>query len=94
MRGGASLPRMMAAPKRLAHTDAPADRRSAGGCMAVEGQSRCDGSFSETASLQLVGRFCAFFSGPEIPFPGNGDRQRQRLGSNAGYAEGSPSIWC
>src|SRR6266566_456592 len=40
MRGGASLPRMMAAPKRLAHTDAPADRRSAGGCMAVEGQSR------------------------------------------------------
>jgi hypothetical protein len=55
---------------------------------------RCDGSFSETASLQSVGRFCVFFSGPEIPFPGNGDRERQRLGSNAGYAEGSPSIWC
>jgi hypothetical protein len=38
--------------------------------------------------------FCAFFSGSEIPFPGNGDRKRQRLGSNAGYAEGSPSMWC
>jgi hypothetical protein len=36
----------------------------------------------------------AHFSGPEIPFPGNGDRERQRLGSNAGYAEGSPSMWC
>src|SRR5215813_5440754 len=54
----------------------------------------CDGSFSETASLQSADRFCAFFSGPEIPFPGNRDRERQRLGSNAGYAEGSPSIWC
>jgi hypothetical protein len=41
MRGRASLPRMMAASKRLAHTDAPADRRSAGGYMAAaEGQSR------------------------------------------------------
>src|SRR5258708_29082489 len=58
------------------------------------GGDRCDGSFSETASLQAGRRFCAFFSGPEIPFPGNGDRERQRLGSNAGYAEGSPSIWC
>ena len=58
------------------------------------GGDLCDGSFSETASLQSAGRFCAFFSGPEIPFPGNGDRERQRLGSNAGYAEGSPSIWC
>ncbi len=29
----------------------------------------CDGSFSETASLQSAGHFCAFFSGPEIPFP-------------------------
>jgi hypothetical protein len=58
------------------------------------GGDQCDGSFSETASLQSAGRFCAFFSGPEIPFPGNGDRERQRLGSNAGYAEGSPSIWC
>jgi hypothetical protein len=54
----------------------------------------CDGSFSETASLQSAGAFCAFFSGSEIPFPGNGDRKRQRLGSNAGYAEGSPSMWC
>src|SRR3984893_3779322 len=58
------------------------------------GGDLCDGSFSETASLQSAGRFCAFFSGPEIPFPGNGDRERQRLGSNAVYAEGSPSIWC
>jgi len=48
------------------------------------GGDLCDGSFSETASLQSAGRFCAFFSGPEIPFPGNGDRERQRLGSNAG----------
>jgi len=48
------------------------------------GGGLCDGSFSETASLQSAGRFCAFFSGPEIPFPGNGDRERQRLGSNAG----------
>ena len=58
------------------------------------GGDLCDGSFSETASLQSAGRFYAFFSGPEIPFPGNGDRERQRFGSNAGYAEGSPSIWC
>jgi hypothetical protein len=34
------------------------------------GGDLCDGSFSETASLQSAGRFCAFFSGPEIPFPG------------------------
>src|SRR5260370_25150173 len=54
----------------------------------------CDGSFSETAALQSAGGFCAFFSGPEIPFPGNGDRKRQRLGLNAGYGEGSPSMWC
>jgi hypothetical protein len=54
----------------------------------------CDGSFSETTLLRVGGRFCAFFSGREIPFPGNGDSERQRLGSNAGYAEGSPSIWC
>ena len=58
------------------------------------GGDLCDGSFSETASLPSAGLSCAFFSGPEIPFPGNGDRERQRLGSNAGYAEGSPSIWC
>src|SRR5205807_10019240 len=58
------------------------------------GGDLCDGSFSETAPLQSAGGFCAFFSGSEIPFPGNGDRKRQRLGSNAGYAEGSPSMWC
>src|SRR5205807_1331812 len=58
------------------------------------GGDLCDGPFSETALLQSARRFCAFFSGPEIPFPGNGDRERQRLSSNPGYAEGSPSIWC
>ena len=58
------------------------------------GGDLCDGSFSETTLLRVAGRFCAFFSGPEIPFPGNGDRERQRLGSNPGYVEGSPSIWC
>jgi hypothetical protein len=42
------------------------------------GGDLCDGSFSETASLQSAGRFCAFFSGPEIPFPGNGDGGWQR----------------
>jgi hypothetical protein len=52
------------------------------------GGDLCDRSFSETASLPSAGGFCAYFSGPEIPFPGNGDRERQRLGSNAGYAEG------
>src|SRR5438309_12097774 len=67
--------------------DTPHERSRIGGDL-------CDGSFSETAPLQSAGRFCTFFSGPEIPFPGNGDRERQRLGSNAGYAEGSPSIWC
>src|SRR5260370_11060695 len=56
------------------------------------GGELCDGPFSETAPLQSAGRFCAFFSGPQIPFPGNGARERQRLGSNAGYSAGSPSI--
>jgi len=37
---------------------------------------------SETADLRFSGRIAAFFSGLEIPFPGNGDRGRQRLGSN------------
>jgi hypothetical protein len=37
----------------------------------------------ETTLFRVGGRFCAFFSGPEIPFPGNGDSERQRLGSNA-----------
>jgi hypothetical protein len=53
-----------------------------------------DGSFSENTQSRLGGRYCAFFSGLEIPFPGNRDRERQRLGSNAGYGEGSRSIWC
>ena len=37
---------------------------------------------SETADLWVGRRIGAFFSGQEIPFPGNGDRSRQRLGSN------------
>src|SRR5262249_29194033 len=37
---------------------------------------------SETADLWVGRRVGAFFSAPEIPFPGNGDRSRQRLGSN------------
>ena len=53
------------------------------------GGDLCHGSFSVTASLQSAGRLCAFFSGPEIPLPGNGDYERQRLGANAGYAEGT-----
>src|SRR5258708_32438123 len=57
------------------------------------GGDPCDGSFSETASLQSAGRFCAFFSGSQIPFPGNGDPERQRLRSDAGYAAGKPKIW-
>ena len=30
-------------------------------------------SIVEYVALQSAGRFCAFFSGPEIPFPGNGE---------------------
>ena len=37
---------------------------------------------SETADPWFGRRIGAFFSGQEIPFPGNGDRGRQRLGSN------------
>src|SRR6266480_3831345 len=37
---------------------------------------------SETADPWFGGRIGAFFSGQEIPFPGNGDRSRQRLSSN------------
>ena len=37
---------------------------------------------SETADAWFGRRIGAFFSGLEIPFPGNGDRTRQRLGSN------------
>ena len=37
---------------------------------------------SETADPWFGGRIDAFFSALEIPFPGNGDRSRQRLGSN------------
>jgi hypothetical protein len=39
---------------------------------------------SETANPWFGLRVGAFFSAPEIPFPGNGDRSRQRLGSKAG----------
>ena len=38
---------------------------------------------SETADPWFGGPVGAFFSGQEIPFPGNGDRSRQRFGSNA-----------
>jgi hypothetical protein len=41
-----------------------------------------DYAVSETAALWLGGRFGAFVSGLKIPFPGNGDCRRQRLGSN------------
>ena len=37
----------------------------------------------ETAHLRLGGHFRRFVSGHKIPFPGNGDRRGQRLGSNA-----------
>jgi hypothetical protein len=37
---------------------------------------------SETADPWVGRRIGVFFSGQEIPFPGNGDRSRQRLGSN------------
>jgi hypothetical protein len=37
---------------------------------------------SETADLWFGGRIDTFFSAREIPFPGNGDRSQQRLGSN------------
>jgi hypothetical protein len=37
---------------------------------------------SETADLTFGRRIGAFFSALEIPFPGNGDCSRQRLGSN------------
>ena len=43
----------------------------------------CDRLVSETADPWLGRRIGAFFSGLEIPFPGNGDRSRQRFGSNA-----------
>src|SRR5258708_39533348 len=52
------------------------------------GGDLCDGSFSETASLQSARRFCAFFSCPEIPFPGNGGLPRQRLRLYARYGAG------
>ena len=42
----------------------------------------CDRLVSEIADPWFGRRTGAFFSGPEIPFPGNGDRSRQRLGSN------------
>ena len=37
---------------------------------------------SETAEPWFGRRIGAFFSSQEIPFPGNGDRHRRRLGSN------------
>ena len=76
-------------PVRLVTASATTQSCATGDFLKVNERPRiggdlCDGSFSETASLQSAGRFYAFFSGPEIPFPGNGDRERQRFGSNAG----------
>jgi hypothetical protein len=42
----------------------------------------CDRLISEIAHPWFWGRIGAFFSALEIRFPGNGDRSRQRLGSN------------
>jgi hypothetical protein len=41
---------------------------------------------SQTADLRFGRRIGAFFSALEIPFPGNGDRRRRRLGSNGELA--------
>ena len=45
---------------------------------------------SETADLWFGRRIGAFFSGQEIPFPGNGDRSRQRLGSKGDLLRRKP----
>ena len=45
---------------------------------------------SETADPWVGRRIGVFFSGQEIPFPGNGDRSRQRLGSNGQLLGGKP----
>jgi hypothetical protein len=42
----------------------------------------CDRLVSETADPWFGRRTGVFFSGQEIPFPGDGDRSRQRFGSN------------
>ena len=42
----------------------------------------CDRLVSGTDDPWFGRRTGTFFSGQEIPFPGNGDRSRQRLGSN------------
>ena len=42
----------------------------------------CSHSVSAEGELDSGARFGAFVSAREIPFPGNGDRRRQRLGSN------------
>ena len=42
----------------------------------------CDRWVSETADPWFGRRIGAFFSAPEISFPGNGDGSPQRLGSN------------
>ena len=45
---------------------------------------------SETAEPWFGRRIGAFFSSQEIPFPGNGDRSRQRLGSNGHLLDRKP----
>src|SRR6516225_4449792 len=51
--------------------------------MAPNWRACCTTAWSlRPADLWLGGRIGAFFSAQEIPFPGNGDRGRRRLGSN------------
>src|SRR6516165_4024567 len=50
----------------------------------------CDRWVSETADPWFGRRICAFFSAPEISFPGNGDRSPQRLGSNGQLLDRKP----
>ena len=69
MRNAGSQRRALNAPIVIGHAN--------GGMLAVkhcaENTSvRALVLLSAPASLQSAGRFCAFFSGPEIPFPGNG----------------------
>jgi hypothetical protein len=50
----------------------------------------CDRWVSETADPWFGRRIGAFFSAPEISFPGNGDRSLQRLGSNGQLLDRKP----
>src|SRR5260370_14750122 len=52
------------------------------------GGGPCDGSFSETASLQSAGRFLHFSLAPKSRFPDTETARGRDFGSNPGYAEG------